>query len=331
MKPSQVTQALTHLVRINQPAMLWGPPGVGKSDLVRQVGKTLKLEVRDIRLSLLDPTDIKGFPVPDTTKKVMHWLPANFIPTKGKGILFFDEINSAAPAVQAAAYQLILDRKVGDVTLPPGWAIIAAGNRASDRGVTHAMPSPLANRLVHIDVEADINDWYEWALGHGISAPTCAFLRFKPNLLHDFNPQANPRSFPSPRTWVFADRIRTADLPADVEYQLLCGAVGEGAATEYSAFVRLASSLPTVDQILLAPDSIEIDPDKPELMYALATSVETQTTPNNFDRLMQFINRLPPEYQVLYMRGVARNPTLTPVLSTAAFTQWAAKNSALLK
>jgi hypothetical protein len=327
MKPSQAIPAIEHLIGKRRPAFIWGAPGVGKSDVVRQIGARRNLEVRDIRLSLLDPTDIKGFPVPDVRKRVMNWLPANFIPTEGQGILFFDELNAAAPAVQAAGYQFILDRRIGDVQLPAGWSILAAGNRSSDRALTHTMPSPLANRFVHIDFETDIDDWYAWALEHGISAQTCAFLRFRPALLHSFDAKTNPRSFPSPRSWVFADEIRGSALDADTEFELVCGAVGEGAATEYLAFVRLAASLPSVDQILLDPDSVEIDKTKPEIMFALVTSLDTQTTANNFERLMRFIGRLPPEFQVMYVRSVQRIPAIP---KTQAYTAWCVKHAALL-
>jgi len=328
MKPSQAVAALNHLIDKRRPAFLWGAPGVGKSDVIHQIGAQRKVEVRDIRLSLLDPTDIKGFPVPDAKKALMKWLPADFVPTSGKGILFFDELNSAAPAVQAAGYQFILDRKIGDVQLPDGWAIVAAGNRTTDRAITHTMPSPLANRFVHIDFEPDINDWYHWALQNSISAETCAFLRFKPSLLHSFDVKSNPRSFPSPRTWVFVDEIRNSGLDATTEFALISGTVGEGAATEFLAFVRLAASLPSVDEILLNPESIEINKEKPELMYAMVTSIDHQTTPNNFDRLMKFVTRMPPEYQVLYVRSVTRDMAIA---KTATFTQWANKNAALLK
>jgi len=328
MTPSQAAKAVHHLIDKQRPAFLWGAPGVGKSDLVRQIGQARGTEVRDIRLSLLDPTDIKGFPVPDVKKSIMRWLPADFVPTGGEGILFFDELNSAAPAVQAAGYQFILDRKIGDAVLPEGWSIVAAGNRTTDRAVTHAMPSPLANRFVHVDVEPDINDWYDWAMAHGISAETCAFLRFKPGLLHDFDPKTNPRSFPTPRTWVFVDEIRGSGLDSDTEFALIAGAVGEGAATEYLAFVRLAASLPSVDEILLNPEIIEIDKDKPEVMYALVAAVSQQTTINNFERLTKFVFRLPPEYQMLYIR---RAGLVKGISKTKTFTQWGAKNSALLK
>ena len=195
MKPSFHRQALNKAIEAKRPVMLWGAPGVGKSDVVAQVAEKRGVELRDVRLSLLDPVDLKGFPIPDHDNKQMTWLPPHFLPamtvkkarallnTKdgkktalpdhlmpndSQGILFLDELPSAPQAVQAAAYQLILNREIGNYTLPEGWAIIAAGNREEDRAVVHKMPSALANRFVHLNFDIHLDDWCEWALDNGI-------------------------------------------------------------------------------------------------------------------------------------------------------------------
>ena len=193
MQPSSIRTALPRLIEKQRPVFLWGAPGVGKSDVVGQIATDLKLELRDVRLSLLDPIDLKGFPVVDTAKKQMKWLPADFLPTKGRGLLFLDEMNSAPQSVQAAAYQLILNRKIGDYKLPDGWAVLAAGNRSSDRSVVHAMPAALANRFVHLDFDIDVNDWNYWAMTNGMHDDLRAFIQFRPNLLHSFDAASNPR------------------------------------------------------------------------------------------------------------------------------------------
>ena len=339
MKPSNVTSALIHLIGKKRPPFIWGAPGVGKSDVVAGVAKTLKLELRDIRLSLLDPIDLKGFPVIDAPNQQMAWLPANFLPAmtvkKGtkmvpndsKGLLFLDEMNSAPQSVQAAAYQLILNRKIGDYVLPEGWAMVAAGNRTTDRAVTHAMPSPLANRFVHIDFDINMDDWYNWATTAGISPMLRAFIRFRPNLLHDFKPADNPRSFPSPRSWTFVDDIYQSDLDATTEHDLIKGTVGEGAAAEFIAFMRLAKDLPTTDQILMAPEKTEI-PGSPAAMYAICTALDKKTTKDNVDRVLKYVGRMPTEYQVLYLRStLLASPD---VAQTKAFTKWVSENQAVL-
>ncbi|MCK5904796.1 MAG: AAA family ATPase, partial [Gammaproteobacteria bacterium] len=169
------------------PVMLWGPPGVGKSQIIAQIGERHDIPVIDIRLSQMEPSDLRGIPFRDHDQ--VEWaIPAMLPNTErhgNKGILFLDEITSDVPSVSAAAYQLILDRKLGEYEVPNGWAIFAAGNRQGDRGVTYAMPSPLANRFSHYDVDIHLDDWVAWAYQHNIHESIIAFLRFRPELLFD--------------------------------------------------------------------------------------------------------------------------------------------------
>ena len=339
MKPSQVQSALLHCLAVQRPVFLWGAVGVGKSDLVAKVAAQTGRELRDVRLSLLDPVDLKGFPVPDTENRQMTWLPADFLPPtmvkKGtkmapnpsKGILFLDEMNSALPAVQGAAYQLILNRRIGDYVLPAGWDIIAAGNRSGDRSVTHSMPAALSNRLLHIDYEVNLDEWCGWAIDNDISPSLVAFLRFRSNLLHNFDPKINPRSFPTPRSWFFANQVLGSKLEPNVEFELLKGTVGEGAAGECMAFMRIVRDLPNIDQILIDPDSVAV-PTELSAKYAVATTLAARASRDNIDRLMKYINRVPTEFQVVFTRDAARrDPT---VAKTKSFTDWLIKNSDVL-
>lgn len=327
MKPSTIATALPQLITKQRPTFLWGAPGVGKSDVIRQVAKAMKMELKDVRLSQMDPVDLKGFPVPNTTKKNMQWLPADWLPTKGKGVLFFDEMNSAAQSVQAAAYQLILDRKLGDYELPAGWTIVAAGNRAGDRSVVHAMPAALANRFVHIDFEIDNEDWNMWAMENAVHDDIRSFMRFRSNLLHSFDAQSNPRAFPSPRSWSFVNDIYKEGHSNDVEYELVKGTVGEGAAAEFSAFVRQIKDLPSPDQVLIDPDGTKV-PENPSARYAMVTSLEGKATAANFGRIMKYVDRLPVEFQVVFVRGAARKEG--GVTTTKPYMDWAIKNQNVL-
>lgn len=327
MKPTSIHAALGHLIGKNRAPFLWGAPGVGKSDVVAQFAKTSKLELRDVRLGLLDPTDIKGFPVVNAARNQMSWLPADFLPTKGKGILFLDEMNTAPQAVQAAAYQLVLNRQVGDYKLPSGWSIIAAGNRMGDRSVVHAMPSALANRFIHIDFEVDNDDWNAWASENNIHTDLRAFIRFRPSLLHSFEPTSNPRSFPSPRSWAFVNDIYKSNLTSTEEFELVKGTVGEGAAAEFSGFTRLIKDLPTIDSILLNPDTAAV-PESPAGKYAIITALNSKTTVANFARAMQYVSRVEPEFQVMYMRDTTRRDK--KLENTKTYLDWGVKNQALL-
>lgn len=329
MKPSSVRTALTALIERKRPVFIWGPVGAGKSDTVAAVAKDLKLELRDVRLNLMDPVDLKGFPVVKGTgaSKQMAFVPPDFLPTKGKGILFLDEMNSAPQSVQAAAYQLVLNRRLGDYELPEGWAVIAAGNRAGDRSVVHQQPAALSNRFVHIDFDVDVDDWYHWATANGVSDVTRAFIKFRPNLLHSFDPGTNPRAFPTPRSWVFVDDILQSHLPSDTEYELIKGTVGEGAAAEYLSFARLAADLPSADEILLNPDGAPV-PESPAAMYAVCTMLDKKATPNSMDRLLTYIERLPLEFQVLFVKSAAT--TNRAVTQSKHYIAWLTANQTVL-
>lgn len=190
------------------PVMLWGPPGVGKSQMVAQIAARHAVPVIDIRLSQMEPSDLRGIPFRQGER--VEWAVPAMLPDVERhgpsGVLFLDEITSAPPVVSAAAYQLILDRRLGEYRVPSGWAIFAAGNRQGDRGVTYSMPAPLANRFSHFEVETHLDDWAAWAYASGIDERVIAFLRFRPELLFDFDPAHNPVAFPSPRSWEFAHR-----------------------------------------------------------------------------------------------------------------------------
>ena len=327
MKPSSLRSALKTLIAAQRPSFIWGPPGVGKSDLVRTVALESKLELRDVRLSLLDPIDLKGFPTINTVKKQMQWLPAEFLPTKGKGILFLDEMNSAPQSVQAAAYQLVLDRKIGEYKLPDGWYVMGAGNRAGDRSVVHEMPAALRSRFVHLDFDVNVDDWSNWAADHDVHTDIRAFIKFRPTLLHSFDATVNPRAFPCPRTWKFVDDLYKSSLGQDEEFELIKGTIGEGASAEFSAFVRLIKDLPSVDQILLDPEGTRV-PDNPAARFALSTALDTKTTVTNIARVMKYVERMPIEFQVVYMRSALRRDT--KLNSTKTFMDWGIKHQEVL-
>lgn len=256
------------------PVMLWGPPGVGKSQMVAQVAAKYGVPVIDIRLSQMEPTDLRG--IPFRTGSTVDWAIPAMLPDAERhgpeGILFLDEITSAAPTVSAAAYQLILDRRLGEYRVPEGWAIFAAGNRQGDRGVTYSMPAPLANRFAHFEVETHLDDWVAWAYAHGVDERIIAFLRFRPELLFDFDPAHNPVAFPSPRSWEFAHRALQKFGDQDA---LLLGAlqacVGPAAGVELKAFLDNLDKLPDIDAILEGKEAPV--PEATDLQYAVASAL----------------------------------------------------------
>ena len=256
------------------PVMLWGPPGVGKSMMVMQVAQSHNVPLIDIRLSQMEPSDLRG--IPFRNEESVEWAVPAMLPNAKRhgeqGILFLDEITSAPPSVSAAAYQLILDRKLGEYKVPDGWAIIAAGNRQGDRGVTYSMPAPLANRFSHYEVDINLDDWVAWAYANEIDERIIAFLRFRPDLLFEFDPAHNPVAFPSPRSWEFAHR---ALHKFDDHHELFLGAlqacVGKAAGIEVKAFIESLESMPDLDAIINGEDVAT--PKEIDLQYAVASAL----------------------------------------------------------
>jgi len=256
------------------PVMLWGPPGVGKSQIVAEVAARHGVPITDVRLSQMEPSDLRG--IPFRSGEHVEWAVPAMLPDASRhgshGILFLDEITSAAPTVSAAAYQLILDRRLGAYEVPHGWAIFAAGNRQGDRGVTYTMPAPLANRFAHFEFEVNLDDWVSWAYANQIDERVIAFLRFRPERLFDFDPAHNPVAFPSPRSWEFAHRAlqKFAGHP-DVLLGSLQACVGPAAGIELHAFVENLENLPDLDAIVRG-EEVPV-PAPVDLQYAVAAAL----------------------------------------------------------
>lgn len=238
--------------------MIWGPPGVGKSSVVAQVAQANAMELVDLRLSQLAPTDLRGLPV--AMDGLARWYPPEFLPREGRGVLFLDEINMAPPALQGIAQQLILDRRVGSYRVPDGWFIWAAGNRKEDRASVFDMPAPLANRFVHFAVAPDLDSFKAHALAAGVDERIAAFLSFRPTLLH--RPDAARPAWPSPRSWMMADRLLRAGIGIEP-------AVGDPAASEFAAFTAVYANLPDLDAICAGRGPKHF-PAEPSARYAVA-------------------------------------------------------------
>jgi len=319
MKASAVAAALRSLCSVKQPVFLWGGPGIGKSAVVAQLAKQLNLPLLDVRAILLDPVDLRGLPYLSEGRS--KWATPDFLPKDGAGILFLDELNAAPAMVQASCYQLVLDRKLGEYTLPDGWTIVAAGNRESDRGVVTRMPTPLRNRFIHLDFEIDMQEWCEWAIGAGIRPEVIAFLRFRPGTLSIFDREQN--AFPSPRSWEFVSRILNTNAPPALEYELIAGAIGAGAATEFAAFLKTFRELPNIDAILLNPLAEPV-PSEPAAQYAVASALAHRASDTNFNQIYDYLRRMPAEFSVLCVSDACRrNPD---VKHSGGYTRWAVEN-----
>jgi hypothetical protein len=252
--PSAIKSAIKTLLKAREVPMIWGPPGVGKSDLCFEIGRETNRKVLDIRLALWEPTDVRGIPFYDPESKTMKWAPPSELPQgeKDNPIILFDELPSAAPTVQVGAYQITLNRRIGEYVLPKGADMICAGNRENDRGVTYKMPMPLANRLIHLQMKADFNDWFQWAINNDVHNDVVSFLTWSKKDLFDFDPKSSSMAFATPRSWEKASNIlkHVTNESENLVTSLMGGAIGDGLAISFMTYRKLASKLPKTDEIL---------------------------------------------------------------------------------
>jgi len=277
--PKAAKKSLRKAFKNKRPIFMWGPPGIGKSDIIKQLGEELNAHVIDVRLSLWEPTDIKGIPYFDSNTNKMVWAPPGELPDEDLSkqhkqiILFMDEMNSAAPSVQAAAYQLILNRRVGTYKLPDNVVMVAAGNRETDKGVTYRMPAPLANRFVHLELTVDWDDYFEWATENKIHKDVVGFLTFSKKDLYDFDPKSSSRAFATPRSWSFVSELLVDDdCDNDTLTDLTSGAIGEGLAVKFMAHRKIASKMPNPGDILSGKVK-KMDSKEISAMYSLTISL----------------------------------------------------------
>jgi hypothetical protein len=276
------TEARSRILRCfkkQRPVFLWGPPGIGKSEVVAELTQELGGHMIDLRLGQMEPTDLRGIPFFHKNKEVMDWAPPIDLPDEELAsqypvvVLFLDEMNSAAPSVQAAGYQLILNRRIGKYKLPDNVVIVAAGNRESDKGVTYRMPSPLANRFLHLEVRPDFDSWQTWAVNNKIHADVVGYLSFAKQDMFDFDPRSPSRSFATPRSWTFVSEfVEDNDITPQELTDLVSGLVGEGLAVKFMAHRKVAGQMPKPEDILSGKVT-ELKVKEVSAMYSLTVSL----------------------------------------------------------
>ena len=276
-----------HPERANEvpPLMLWGAPGIGKSTIISDMAKELDIGFIDVRLAQREPVDIRGLPVPREDRSGVDWIVSSEWPREDqddyneRGIILFDEITAADPSLQVASYEFILDRRLGKLyQVPPGWYIIAAGNRTSDAAVARTMSSALANRFCHLELIPKSKSWIEWALIKGLESTVIAFIRYRPELL--FNMTGNrERGWPSPRTWERVSlELQLAKETSLSKAALRCiieGLVGPGAAIEFLGFLKWAESIPDIEAMLRGDVEIEFPGRSDQRFAMVSASVHT--------------------------------------------------------
>lgn len=312
----QLSQAYISIIKAGMPlknfpsVMLWGSPGVGKSQGVRQMATKIsentgkQVVITDVRLLLFNPVDLRGIPTANEDKTLAVWLKPKIFQMNDDesiiNILFLDEISAAPQSVQAAAYQITLDRTVGEHRLPENCIVIAAGNRVTDRSVAYTMPKALANRMCHLEIDGDNHSWRRWAVGAGIHPLVIGFLDYRPGQLMDFDPQTSGLAFPTPRSWEMVSNILngvTGNLKSVLP--LIVGCVGEAAAYELLAWSEINTKIPDVEEIFNGTTTGI--PSRPEIMYALIASIignaRTPHTAQEISNLVDYVIRMPAEFK----------------------------------
>ncbi len=322
------------------PLMLWGPPGVGKSSVVRSVAERHGVGFLDIRLSQREPVDLRGLPVPKDG--MVEWLLSSEWPRdpSSRGIILFDELTAADRSLQVAAYELILDRRLGTLyTVPPGWYIVAAGNRAGDHAVAGALSSALANRFCHLEVAADVEDWVRWAAARGLGPLVPAYLRHQPDHLLDLRGPLD-RGWPSPRSWervaLLVDRAGALSEP--LLHRMVEGLVGMGAAASFLAFRELAHQVTDVDAWLRGEVEMVV-PDRMDQRYALVGAVAAAVwrAPRQREaiaRALTLSDDLGSDFAALLLTDLLRGRSaseLRLVLTSPAFPGWVQRHGAAVR
>ena len=344
-----LSQTYLALVRSGEPlkrfpsVMLWGPPGVGKSQGVRQIARALerqtdkRVAITDVRLLLFNPVDLRGIPTANAEKTLAVWLkPQIFQMDDGDdviNILFLDEISAAPPSVQAAAYQITLDRMVGEHKLPDNCIVIAAGNRTTDRSVAYHMPSALANRLCHLEIKSDTGAWHDWAVNRGIHPLVVGYLEYNAvALMRTDDADAGP-AFPTPRSWEMVSRVlQTASSDVSAVYPLIVGCIGADAAARFRRWWEMCSEMPSVESVFTGEASFSVPPI-PELQIALRTQMvayaRTHPTQEGIDRSIEFACNLPWAFRGQLMHDYRCTPSVREIVKQNAVYQTAVKDGRL--
>lgn len=364
MNTVQLIQSIRAAYTINRPLLVRSSPGMGKSacilagsdliaqDLglvegVRQWGDVMVdpkncFGYVDVRLSQCDPVDVGGLPYADEARGVQSRYIPDWFPSTDRtdlpdfGFLVLEEVVSAAPAVQAAAYQLTHDRRICDRVMKAGWRVILTGNKLTDGGVVYKLATPLANRMMHIEVETEAPVWRNWAIDAGLDNSIIAYIGLRPDYLNTFEQHVTKKlagdAFASERSWHIANDIVKANLPDDVMYPLLVGTVGAAPAADYMGFRKIWQSMPNIDHILLDPTGAPVPMDI-GTQYAVATGLAARATKDNFGAVTQYADRFRSEAGRADLTAVCIKDATrrTPACATtSAFAAWASRNADML-
>ena len=334
MKPSELTRFLSVMIpayqKVNKhlPVLIKGKPGIGKTDLVFKAASEAGYDMITMHPVVSDPTDVKGLPMavedPETGEKKAVWLPfgdlEKLINADKPTVAFLDDLGQAPPVVQAAFMQLLLSRSLNEHKISDHVAFVAATNRKADKAGVSGVLEPVKSRFASIvELEVDHEDWSAWAFGAGVPNELIAFVKMRPDLLHDFQPTSDISNTPSPRTVAYIGKMMQMELPSELEYEAFCGAAGEGFAGEFQAFLRIYRNLPDPDECIKDPQNMKV-PSDPSTKHALAAALAFRAKDSNMAKIVECADRFPDEFGVMMMKSATQRDS--NLKKTKPFLDW---------
>ena len=331
------------------PLMVWGSPGCGKSTIIKKCADSLGIGFIDFRLSQVEPVDLRGLPVPNKEDKSVEWFVTGEFPRdkNSRGILLFDEISAADRSLQVAAYELILDRRLGKLySLPDGWLVIGAGNKVDDGAVSTTMSSALANRFMHVELEADADDWLEWARANDLHPSVTGFIQYKREMLFQLKNQNRERGWPSPRSWERVSQMCKLCKNEKMLRHMVYGLVGNGAGVEFMTFHKINAEFDDILEMMTNPKAEIKIPAEADRKYAMCASLaylvwkgkDENDLNNRINGFLRICIELTPDFAVMAMiaaketAGKDRVKTLIPLMSkNPLFAKWTQKHIAEIK
>ena len=341
VRPKALEAALEFSFKNKLPVLIKGAPGIGKSDIVAQAAKAAGFQMIVSHPVVSDPTDFKGLPFPSQDKASADFLPFGdlkaLVDATTPTVFFLDDLGQAPMSVQAACMQLLLARRVNNHKVSDEVVFVAATNGRKDKAGVSGILEPVKSRFASIlELEPKLDDWVEWAIQNNMPFELISFIRFRPNLLHDFKATSDLVNQPCPRTVAFVGKILnglsssgSSEEIKNMRRAMIAGAVGEGFAAEFDAYLSIYSKLPTLTEFLTKPTEIPIPVDDPAVMFAFSGFVAANNSVKNIPQLMKFISRMPEEYQVLIIRDTIKG-SHKGIQSTKEYQDWAIKNAHLV-
>jgi len=327
MNAKDLKKVLIVAMKKRLPVLIKGAPGVGKSDIVEQVAKKLKMDLIISHPVVSDPTDFKGLPgIVDGQAEFLPFGDLRMLIEANKPtIAFLDDLGQAPPVVQAAAMQLILARRVNGHTISRKVVFVAATNRREDRAGVTSILEPVKSRFATIlELTPDVDSWIEWGLHNKVPSEILGFIRFRPALLHSGEATADIINHPCPRTLTNAGKWIRAGIN---NVEVIAGAIGEGAAAELVGFLRVCNSLPDIDDVIDYPKKA-IVPDDPAALYAVVAALVERTNKKDMKNILIYGNRLPSDFSILLVRDMIRREPR--VQDTKAYIDWAVKHQDII-